>query len=173
MPPLPTLLPSPIERSIPILGESPKKTSKETLEEEEKDKGKNNGSVPYPQIIPTPAPYPNRLKASAKPNYNVELHELFNQYKNPGSPSIAVTIGGKRIEQALLDLGASVNLLPYSVYQELGLGEMKPTRVTLQLADRSVRVPRGVVEYVLVQIDQFVYPPRRMQLSTVEMDFSI
>ncbi|XP_058216786.1 uncharacterized protein LOC131327658 [Rhododendron vialii] len=63
---------------------------------------------------------------------------LAPKYKDPGCPTIAITIGGKRVEQALLDLGASVNLLPYSVYQELGLGEMKPTRVTLQLADRSI-----------------------------------
>lgn len=65
-------------------------------------------------------------------------------------------IGGKQVEQALLDLGASVNLLSYSMYQKLRLGEMKLTRVTLQLADRSICVPRGVVENVLVQVDQFM-----------------
>ncbi|RVW68342.1 Retrovirus-related Pol polyprotein from transposon 17.6 [Vitis vinifera] len=46
-------------------------------------------------------------------------------------------------EKALLDLGASVNLLPYSVYKQLGLGELKPTAITLSLADRSVKIPRG------------------------------
>ncbi|RVW81885.1 Retrovirus-related Pol polyprotein from transposon 17.6 [Vitis vinifera] len=45
--------------------------------------------------------------------------------------------------KALLDLGASVNLLPYSVYKQLGLGELKPTSITLSLADRSVKIPRG------------------------------
>uniref|UniRef100_A0A2N9F006 Aspartic peptidase DDI1-type domain-containing protein n=1 Tax=Fagus sylvatica TaxID=28930 RepID=A0A2N9F006_FAGSY len=49
---------------------------------------------------------------------------------------------------ALLDLGASVNLLPYSVYEQLGLGELKPTKVVLQLADRSIHKPRGIVEDV-------------------------
>ncbi|XP_058216900.1 uncharacterized protein LOC131327784 [Rhododendron vialii] len=91
---------------------------------------------------------------------------LAPKYKDPGCPTIAITIGGKRVEQALLDLGASVNLLPYSVYQELGLGGMKPTRVTLQLADRSVRIPRGMVEDVLVQVDQFVYPVDFVVLDT-------
>ncbi|RVW30559.1 Retrovirus-related Pol polyprotein from transposon 297 [Vitis vinifera] len=67
------------------------------------------------------------------------------KYKDPGSPTISVMIGGKVVEKALLDLGASVNLLPYSVYKQLGLGELKPTAITLSLADRSVKIPRGKV----------------------------
>ncbi|KAL6345877.1 hypothetical protein AAG906_020459 [Vitis piasezkii] len=55
-------------------------------------------------------------------------------------------------------LGASVNLLPYSVYKQLGLGGLKPTTITLSLADRSVKIPRGVIEDVLVQVDKFYYP---------------
>ncbi|RVW57860.1 hypothetical protein CK203_042645 [Vitis vinifera] len=47
----------------------------------------------------------------------------------------------KGSEKALLDLGASVNLLPYSVYKQLGLGELKPTSITLSLADRSLITP--------------------------------
>ncbi|RVW87026.1 Retrovirus-related Pol polyprotein from transposon 17.6 [Vitis vinifera] len=50
--------------------------------------------------------------------------------------------------KALLDLGASVNLLPYSVYKQLGLGELKPTTITLSLADRSVKIPRGEANLV-------------------------
>ncbi|KAL6329271.1 hypothetical protein AAG906_015469 [Vitis piasezkii] len=67
------------------------------------------------------------------------------KYKDPGSPTISVMIGGKVVEKALLDLGASVNLLPYTVYKQLGLGELKPTTITLSLADRSVKIPRGVI----------------------------
>jgi len=70
------------------------------------------------------------------------------KYKNPGCPTISCFIGEHKIERALLDLGASVNLLPYSVFQSLNLGELKPTSVTLLLADRSVKVPRGIVEDV-------------------------
>jgi hypothetical protein len=62
------------------------------------------------------------------------------------------------IERALLDLGASVNLLPFFVYLQLGLGELKPTSVTLQLANRSISKPRGVVEDVLVKVENFYYP---------------
>ncbi|RVX01239.1 Transposon Ty3-I Gag-Pol polyprotein [Vitis vinifera] len=65
------------------------------------------------------------------------------KYKDPGSPTISVMIGGKVVEKALLDLGASVNLLPYSVYKQLRLGELKPTAITLSLADRSVKISRG------------------------------
>ena len=56
-----------------------------------------------------------------------------------------------------MDLGASVNLFPYSVYVELGLGELEPTNITLQLADRSVKIPRGIVKDVLVQVDTFYF----------------
>uniref|UniRef100_A0A2N9GLJ5 RNA-directed DNA polymerase n=1 Tax=Fagus sylvatica TaxID=28930 RepID=A0A2N9GLJ5_FAGSY len=75
-------------------------------------------------------------------------HNTPPKYKDPGCPTISCIIGDHDIEQALLDLGASVNLMPYSVYLQLGLGEIKPTMVVLQLADRSVKRPRGVVEDV-------------------------
>ena len=55
------------------------------------------------------------------------------------------------INKALLDLGASVNWLPYSVYKQLGVGELKPTRITLQLADISVKIPKGEIKDVLNQ----------------------
>ena len=57
-----------------------------------------------------------------------------------------------------MDLGASVNLLPYSVYVELGLGELNSTNITLQLVDRSVKIPRGIVKDQLVQVDKFYFP---------------
>ena len=65
------------------------------------------------------------------------------KYKDPGCPTILVNIGGTCVEKALLDLGASVNLLPYSMYKQLGLGELKPTSITLSLVDRSILLQRG------------------------------
>ncbi|RVW82505.1 hypothetical protein CK203_046276 [Vitis vinifera] len=88
------------------------------------------------------------------------------KYKDPGCPTISVNIGGTHVEKALLDLGASVNLLPYSVYKQLGLGGLKPTAITLSLADRSVKIPRGVIEDVLVQVDKFYYPVDFVVLDT-------
>ena len=63
-------------------------------------------------------------------------------------------------------MGASVNLLPYSVYKQLGLGELKPTNITLSLADRSVKIPKGIVEDVLVKVDKFYYPVDFVVLDT-------
>ena len=80
------------------------------------------------------------------------------KYKDPGCPTILVNIGGTCVEKALLDLGASVNLLPYSMYKQLGLGELKPTSITLSLADRSIKIPKGTIEGVLIQVDKFYYP---------------
>ena len=53
------------------------------------------------------------------------------KYKDPGCLTIACTIGQAKISRALLDLGASINLLLFSVYQQIGLGELSPTRVTI------------------------------------------
>ena len=63
-------------------------------------------------------------------------------------------------------MGASVNLLPYSVYKQLGLGELKPIYITLSLADRSIKIPKGTVEDVLIQVDQFYYPVDFFVLDT-------
>ena len=79
------------------------------------------------------------------------------KYKDPGCLTISVNVGGTCVEKALLDLGASVNLLPYSVYKQLGLGELKPTSITLSLADRSIKIPKGNMEDVLIQVDKFYY----------------
>ena len=88
------------------------------------------------------------------------------KYKDPGCPTISCQIGDHHIEKALLDLGASVNLLPYSIYEELGLGELKRTHVTLQLADASIRYPKGVVEDVLIKVGDFVFPVDFVVLDT-------
>ena len=91
------------------------------------------------------------------------------KYEDPGTPTISVNIGGTCIDKALLDLGASVNLLPYSVYKQLGLGELKPTNITLSLADRSVKIPKGIVEDVLVKTEKFYYPVDFVVLDTEPM----
>ena len=88
------------------------------------------------------------------------------KYKDPGSPTISVFIGGNCIDKSLLDLGASVNLLPYSVYKQLGLGELKPTNITLSLADRAVKIIKRLVEDGLVKIDKFYYPVDFVVLDT-------
>ena len=88
------------------------------------------------------------------------------KYKDPGCPTISVNIGGFSVENALLDLGASVNLLPYSMHKQLGLGELKPTSITLSLVDRSIKIPKRTIEDVLIQVDKFYYPMDFVILDT-------
>jgi len=62
-----------------------------------------------------------------------------------------------KLKKALFDLEASVNLLPYSIFKSLNLGELKSTSINLLLINRSVKVTRGIVEDVLIQVDKFIY----------------
>ena len=64
-----------------------------------------------------------------------------------------------------------MNLLPYSVYKELGLGELKTTRVTLELADHSIKVPRGIIKDVLIQVDVVYYPMDFIVVDTQPVEF--
>ncbi|GAB2291232.1 hypothetical protein Dimus_038154 [Dionaea muscipula] len=84
--------------------------------------------------------------------------DLSPKLSDPRTPTIPITIGDHVIDRALLDLGASCNLMPYSVYMQLGLQELKPTSITLQLADQSERIPREMVEDVLVKVGNFYFP---------------
>ncbi|KAL0417452.1 UNVERIFIED_CONTAM: Retrovirus-related Pol polyprotein from transposon.6 [Sesamum radiatum] len=85
-------------------------------------------------------------------------NKLPPKLKDPGSFSIPCTIGDMNFEKALCDLGASINLMPYSIFAKLGMHELTPTIVTLQLADRSIKYPRGIIEDVLVKVGKFVIP---------------
>ncbi|XP_058744345.1 uncharacterized protein LOC131616930 [Vicia villosa] len=78
--------------------------------------------------------------------------------KDRGSVTISCTIGDRSFKKALIDLGASVSLMPLSIYKRLGIGKVQDTRMTLQFADHSVKRPYGIVEDVLVKIDKFVFP---------------
>ncbi|GJR01556.1 synaptobrevin, longin-like domain protein [Tanacetum coccineum] len=61
-------------------------------------------------------------------------------------------------KQALQDLVASISLMPYTMYKKLGLGEPKATRMSLELADRSIQYPRGIIENMLIKVDKFILP---------------
>ena len=84
--------------------------------------------------------------------------KLPQKLKDPGSFTIPCTIGNAIFERALCDLGASINLMPLSIFKCLGLGKTRPTTVTLPLADRSLKHPRGIIEDVLVKVDKFIFP---------------
>ncbi|XP_062094049.1 uncharacterized protein LOC133800092 [Humulus lupulus] len=84
--------------------------------------------------------------------------KLPQKLRDPGSFTIPCTNGNFECKHALCDLGASINLIPLSVFHQLGLGEARPTMVTLQLTDRSVKHPRSIIEDVLVKVDKFIFP---------------
>ena len=78
--------------------------------------------------------------------------------KDPGSFLIPCTIGSMAVDKSLCDLGASINLMPLTMMKKMMIEELKPTRMSLQLADRSIKVPNGVVENLLVKVGNFIFP---------------
>ncbi|CAN6685995.1 unnamed protein product [Malus baccata var. baccata] len=89
--------------------------------------------------------------------------------KDPRSFTIPCVIGNTRFKSAMLDLGASINVMPYSVYASMNLGALKHDGVIIQLANRSNAYPKGVLEDVLVQVDHLVFP---VDFYVLEMDES-
>jgi hypothetical protein len=86
------------------------------------------------------------------------LHGVPLKRKDPGTPTISCVIGDFTIDRALLDLGASISLLPFHVYESLDLGDLRPTPISIQFADRSIKKPRGIVEDVLIRVGEFIFP---------------
>ncbi|CAL9019031.1 unnamed protein product [Prunus brigantina] len=158
---------------IPFLGRLAKSKQDKSFKEIFDILSKVNVNLPLLDVIRNMPAYGkffkelNTYKRKYGPNEKVMVSEnvsavlqrkLPPKLKDPGSFSIDITIGGKLVEKAMLDLGASINLMPYSVYLQLGLGELKATTISLQLADRSVKYPRGIVEDILVQVDKLILP---------------
>ncbi len=77
---------------------------------------------------------------------SVVLNKLTPKLKDPGSFSIPCGLGSLTVDRALCDVGSSVSLMPYSLYERLNLGELRPTTMSLQMADRSIKYPKGILE---------------------------
>ncbi|GJS76737.1 reverse transcriptase domain-containing protein [Tanacetum coccineum] len=88
----------------------------------------------------------------------VLLNKLPSKEKDPGSFTIPCDIGQLHINNALADLWASISLMPYKMYEKLRLGEPKDTIMRLELTNRSIQYPRGIIEIVLIKVDKFVLP---------------
>ncbi|CAL8988178.1 unnamed protein product [Prunus brigantina] len=138
------------------------------------------------------APFPSRLSNSKKDQGLDEIMETFRRckstshcsmlllafqilqrklppkLKDPGSFSIPCMVGDFKIPKALLDLGASINLMPYHVYEKLNLGELQATTVSIQLADRTIRYPKGILEDVLVNVEGLILPADFLVLEMEE-----
>ncbi|CAM8983325.1 unnamed protein product [Rhodiola kirilowii] len=84
-----------------------------------------------------------------------------------GSFSIPISLGKIEIDRALCDLGASISLIPYSLFEQIDVGELHPTTISLKLADRSSRTPRGVLRDVPIKVGKFFIP---VDFYVLEMD---
>nr|GEU86647.1 hypothetical protein [Tanacetum cinerariifolium] len=105
----------------------------------------NGFDVPTRQILDSKGAIPSKTATDAKE-------------KDPGSFTLPCYINNVCFNNALVDLGASVSVMPLSTYLNLGLGELAHTKLTVELADRTVKYPKGITENMLVGIGKFVFP---------------
>src|SRR5262249_26363031 len=90
-------------------------------------------------------------------SFAILQNQLPPKLDDPGNFTIPCTIGNLTVDDALADLGASINVMPFKKFKKLGIGELRPTEITIHLADRTIRSPRGIVENILVRVDKFLF----------------
>ncbi|XP_075098452.1 uncharacterized protein LOC142175492 [Nicotiana tabacum] len=88
----------------------------------------------------------------------VVMRPIAEKLSDLGSFTIPCTIGNFAFAKALCDLGASINLMPLAIYKRLGIGRVRTTSMLLQLANRTVKHPFGILDDVLIQVGKFVFP---------------
>ncbi|GAU47094.1 hypothetical protein TSUD_369270 [Trifolium subterraneum] len=96
--------------------------------------------------------------SSSSANVSALSQTLPQKCKDPGVFAIPCSIGDRKFENCMLDLGAGINVMPTSVYNNLDLGPLQPTGLIVQLANRSNARPVGVLEDVLVQVNDLIFP---------------
>nr|GEU89810.1 hypothetical protein [Tanacetum cinerariifolium] len=80
------------------------------------------------------------------------------KFKDPRASLISVVVGNITIKKVLLDLGASINIFPASLVDKYDLGTLRKSDTIISLADRSTNIPRGILEYFIMKVDDFYYP---------------
>ncbi|XP_070040514.1 uncharacterized protein [Nicotiana tomentosiformis] len=100
------------------------------------------------------------------------VHSMAPKLEYPGAFTIPCTIGRADFAKALCDLGASINLMPYSVFTTLGIGKPRATSMRLQMADRTMKRPLGIIDDVLVRVDKFILPADFVILDC-EVDYEV
>ncbi|GJU66846.1 hypothetical protein Tco_1253105 [Tanacetum coccineum] len=119
-------------------------------------------------MVPFPSHLDNNYYEEEEGNYGLKFTEAYGashinnaipqKEKDPGSFTLPCFINNACFDNALVDLGASVSVMPLSTYLNLGLGELAHTRLTVELADRTVKYPKGIAKNVLVEIGKFTFP---------------
>nr|KAJ0206539.1 hypothetical protein LSAT_V11C500249240 [Lactuca sativa] len=97
-------------------------------------------------------------KRKLKGNETVKVSENVSAFKDPGVFTVLSKLGNLLVPRAVLDLGASINVLPYSLFKTIGVGPLKMIGVIIQLADRSLVHPKGVLGDVFVQVNELIFP---------------
>ncbi|GJR17433.1 DNA-directed DNA polymerase [Tanacetum coccineum] len=87
--------------------------------------------------------------------------------EDPGSFTLPCLIGPLAVKNVMANLGASINLMPHSLFRRLGISKLKSTKMSIQLADRSIKYPIGVCENLLVKVSKFIFP---VDFVVLEMD---
>ena len=107
--------------------------------------------------ICTPHINPRRIQISETVS-SIMMNALPIKKRDPGAPMITSEIGGMSFTRSLLDTIASINILPKAVFDSHHVGELQPFLVELCLADGSVRKPHGLVEDVIIRIEDCYFP---------------
>ncbi|XP_070036001.1 uncharacterized protein [Nicotiana tomentosiformis] len=100
------------------------------------------------------------------------VHSMAPKLEDPGAFTISCTIKSAEFVKTLCDLGASINLMPYSVYKTLGIGQPRSISMRLQMVDRTMKGPLGVIKDVLVRVDKFILPANFVILDC-EVDYEV
>ncbi|GJZ09071.1 reverse transcriptase domain-containing protein [Tanacetum coccineum] len=124
--------------------------------------------TPIPKPYKPKIPYPQRLrKEKIKAQYEKFLdmirairinNKVPLKVGDPRSFLIPCNFNKAFSCNALPDLGASINLMPYFLYAKLSLETLKPTKISVRLADRSLQYPVGIAENMLVEVGKFIFP---------------
>ncbi|XP_022040727.1 uncharacterized protein LOC110943287 [Helianthus annuus] len=96
--------------------------------------------------------------------------ELPPKLRDLGAPLIPIQVGEFKMSRALLDLGASVSILPGSLYDQYDFGPLKQADTTVVLADLMLKLPRGILRDVIVKVDEFYYPVDFLVLDYVQIE---
>ncbi|GJV41778.1 retrotransposon protein [Tanacetum coccineum] len=117
----------------------------------------------FPEIVPFPRRLHNYYCDDLKEVHEVMIldaidHNLPQKEKDLKKFTLPCFFNNVCFDTALVDPGASVSVMPFSTYINLGQGVLSHTRLTIELADRTIKQPRGIAENVLVRIGKFVFP---------------
>ncbi|XP_070037069.1 uncharacterized protein [Nicotiana tomentosiformis] len=100
------------------------------------------------------------------------VHSIAPKLGDPDAFTIPCIIGSAEFAKALCDLGVSINLMPYSIFKTLEIGQPRPISMRLQMAGRTMKTPLGVIEDVLVRVDKFILPTDFVILDC-EVDYEV